>query len=139
MSEVSVDLTQLKKVIEDAGEGQPCHIMHPVTDEPTGIVITVVGRESKQFRTAYKKVQTKRIKNARGGAQKLTADLMEDDACEVLSACSLNWSGVVENGQVIEFSHENAKRLYMDYPFIRDQVDTFVGNLENFTKPSSKA
>ncbi len=51
---------------------------------------------------------------------------------DVLVACTLGWEGLGDKEGPLAFTPENARRLYIDYPVIREQVDNFVGNRGNF-------
>jgi len=46
----------------------------------------------------------------------------------------IGWKNIKENKKVIEFSPEEAKRLYDKYTFISRQIDDFVTNNFNFLK-----
>lgn len=64
----------------------------------------------------------------------------EIDLVELLVSCTLTWNGILdkETKLPVAFSPDACRRLYRDFPVIRDQVDSFIANRANFTPASSK-
>jgi len=99
----------------------------------TDIFITVVGIDSDEFRKAEKEMQNRRLKHAqRGGKKSITAEILEDEMIERLARCTTGWRGLTDNGKEVVFSYDKAKELYTDLPLLRDQVEEFIGDRENF-------
>ncbi|MBO9602541.1 MAG: hypothetical protein J7496_08545 [Novosphingobium sp.] len=109
--------------------------------EPTGMFLTVVGKES----SLYKQAMRARINAARKdeaaavskGASVVAFRPVEkdiSDAIEILADCTIAWRGVVieEAEGEAEFNRENVVRLY-GYDFVREQADAEVMKLGNFT------
>ena len=59
---------------------------------------------------------------------------VEQDGLELLAKCTRSWSGVVIDGKDVEFSHSNALMVYERFPWIKEQVDTAIGDRANFIK-----
>ena len=131
MTDENFDLSKFDTLEEDSERGADCEILHPVTEEKLDMVITLVGSESKTFKKASRAAQQKHVKK---GKRRITIDEMEEDGIVILARCTMGWRGVVIEGKQIECNFENAKMLYTRFPFIKKQVDVFVGDLENFTK-----
>lgn len=53
---------------------------------------------------------------------------------DVLADMTVTWRGVD-----VEFSRDMAKTLYVEAPYIADQVAAFFYKRENFTKPASQS
>lgn len=50
---------------------------------------------------------------------------------ELLTACTASWN-LTWNGKQPECTPENVRKLYAEQPWIREQVDVFVGDRANF-------
>ena len=95
----------------------------------TSLYIKVKGVDSPSFRKWSKLHSRKRI-------EALRKDEDFDDEASItqgLLDCTVGWRGVDE-----EFSKELCIELYEKAPYIRDQVDVFMGEAENFTKAKPK-
>ena len=110
-------------------KGAKLHIIHPATNEETGIMITLVGADSVEWKTAMRSIRTRSLQN---GKRKISDEEAESMPFEMLAAVTLDWDGVEENGKPIKFSKEEALRIYKTVPVIAEQVDKFVGDRANF-------
>lgn len=125
-----MDLNDIN-LTEAAEIGAELTLEHPVTGEPLDIVIHLAGTDSSAYRMKQKEINSKRImKMARG--KKPEFNTTDAEACELLAACTLGWSGVVIGGEEVEFSKDAAISLYREHNWIREQVDMFIGDRANF-------
>lgn len=142
-AETEIDLSSLDTATaSEAGATIP--ILHPISKEPIGINITVLGKHSATFRELVRERINKRMKQesmaSRRGKQlePRTAEEVERDALEMLVACTLGWnSGEGKNyitfkGNKLEFNPVNALTVYSGLIWLREQVDEAIGDLENF-------
>lgn len=133
--------------------GAEIEILHPVTREPTGILITIYGKDSDVFREITRKTINQRIKqdamDARRGkpAAIRTLEEIERENVEMFAACTKSWrtrlgDGSYEENQLTLFGEKlactvpNAIRVYSD-PRLRtvyEQVNEGIGELGNFIK-----
>lgn len=120
-----MDLTQLN--VSDAGSSDMV-LRHPATGEDLDITIKLLGKDSAEYRKAVSKVGNSRINQRK----KVTVEQTQQDALDLLVAVTVGWAGMTENGEELEFSPENAKRVYRDYPWIKEQADEFVHDRANF-------
>lgn len=104
-------------------------IEHPSTAEPVGIQIKVAGSDSEIYKKQMRKQQDKRLKR---GFRKVNSEQLETEGRELLVACTLDWKGVVYNGEELECNAENVRWLYKTYSWIKDQVDNAIGDVSNF-------
>ena len=120
--------------------GYEFELLFPVSGDPTGAFITVVGKEGAAFQKFIRdrgnaKLREELALQRRGKeVPAITVEQIERDAIELLIACTVGWRGLVdENGEELAFTHENAAKLYSmrDY---RMQVDEAIGDLGNFMK-----
>lgn len=88
----------------------------------TDFYITVLGVDSSTWRNTLVQAQ-------RGAVE--TGEMMEPN--EVLARCTVGWRGLTLKGKPVPFTKEAAKALYINAPYIADQVDQFMGKRKNFT------
>jgi len=147
-----IDLESLDTAVAgDKGARVP--IVHPVTKDPIGIFITVLGKHSSTFRELVRERINKRVRTEALAARRgkpldpRTAEEIEREALEMLVACTVGWETEIynENGDIVEvkptillgsqhvtFSIPNALNLYTRILWMREQVDEAIGDLENF-------
>ncbi|RYZ33279.1 MAG: hypothetical protein EOO72_14410, partial [Myxococcaceae bacterium] len=104
-------------------------ILHPITGQPTGMQVEVAGMDSQRYREATRSIIDKAtastVRASRRARQEASRD-MEADALELLVACTVSWTGVMERGAEVPLTPENARRLYAAHPWLRRQVDEAV-------------
>jgi hypothetical protein len=108
----------------------------------TGLPVTLrlLGPDSKQFRIMTRSQVRKRLERKGEQAPDDVMDEAEADAMDVLCACTVGWSNLLDtDGVDVPFTAENVRAVYMGYPVIRDQVDYFVAQRVNFLPASSGA
>ncbi len=122
-----------------AEAGAVMELEHPATGdvllhEGAPITITVLGTDSKTWRNKQREYQRQRI--AKMSRSKKNVDLLisDEDACNLLAECTIDWTGIIVDGKAIKFSKDAAVDLYSKYNWIREQVDAFIGDRANFLK-----
>jgi hypothetical protein len=103
------------------------------------VSITVKGPDSADYVRLVRAQIKKRM--ARSGAptdEQMAED--EADLIELLVTCTLGWDGMLnrDKQEPVQFTADACRKLYRDFPVIRDQVDSFIANRANFTLASSK-
>lgn len=141
-----MDLSKLD-MREGADDGRWLQLTHPVTQEllwddekkKTGPVrIRLLGADSKKHRSKEYAARNRRLKQmGRGGKRGglmagVTAEGLEEDATEVMVACTLGWENIQLAGQPLEFTPDAARSLYSEHEWIREQVDEFIADRANF-------
>lgn len=109
-------------------EGAEINILNPNTGEKTDVFIKVLGPDSKAWRASMKGAWRKIVASSKD------EDLIEDDI-ERLASVTIGWRGLTKDGKELEFSKKACKDLYRKSPRVFDQVDRFIGDYKNFTKP----
>lgn len=66
-------------------------------------------------------------------AQKIFLANKEENT-DVTPLLTIGWKNITRNGKEIEFSVEEARKLYAEYPLIGNQVAEFILNEQNFLK-----
>lgn len=136
------DLSALDTV-QAAEAGAPMEVKHPATGEVLsngdGRAVTVVlaGEDSERARRARRAVLNRRLRQQRRRRDgEVTAEELEQDEFEVLAACTISWSGFELGGRDLACNPENAKQLYLQFPWLQEQADAFRRDRANFLKAS---
>ncbi len=131
------DLSTLD-VIKFANVGTAVDILHPVTKEPLGFSITVLGSDGAAFKKiSIEQARRRLAKMEKNGGFKPSAvsqEEREEDAVELLAACTTSWTKFNLEGANPSFNFDNAVALYSRFPWLREQVDQAIGNRANFIK-----
>lgn len=104
----------------------------------TDAKIKVRGNASPVVRNYAKKVfnemQSRAQYAKRRGKEpeEITIEEAEKMAAKNAAIRVISWSGVGEGGKELVFSVEEAERVFLKYPFIREQVMEESENLKNF-------
>lgn len=126
-----MDLVQLKPSVA------PLEIMHP-TLGATGIILNLVGQDTKEFRDKVKQIAKFATLNK---AKDLDIDMLEQQNLELVAACIVGWTGLEEDGIAIPFSTKKAFEIISDpaYSIVKEQVEVFVANRKNFFRKPGEA
>lgn len=123
------------KLSELADKGAKMIVTHPTTEEPLlddngeKMWIRLVGQDSKQFRQASARIANREIKKRKSSR---TVEKSEQNAIELLVACTLDWHLQVDEDSPTDFSSDAAEIVYDEHNWLREQVDFFVGDRANF-------
>jgi len=125
----NIDISDLRT--DRADDGEWLELEHPKTGAPTGIKIKLLGVDSDAYNKQSRKNQDRRLKKRKF---KVTSDELENENIELLVMITKEWESMIENGQPVEFNVSNVRRIYGDkkYSWIREQVDEFAGDRNNF-------
>ena len=131
------DLSMIDTV-KGANEGFAVRIYHPGTNEDLDITINVLGKDSDEFQKVSRSQSKKRMaKLSKGGFRATTnvpVEEIEADGIQLLAACTKSWSGIIIDGKAVECSTDNAVMVYERFPWIKEQIDTAIGDRANFIK-----
>lgn len=108
--------------------GAEVRIVNPETGENTDCYITIVGVDSKTFRSAKRKWQRKALDAIRDNKA------IPDDDFGLLIDAAVDWRGFESEGKELAFSKKSLKALFNGAPLIADQVDKFIHDRANFTE-----
>jgi hypothetical protein len=113
-------------------------LSHPVdgtslySDDGEPISITIHSADSDKFRSVMRQFGNKRLNEKKNKKQRM--EELEEVSARILAKVTVSWENIVEEGKEITCTEENAFRLYMDYSWIREQLDEFVNDRSNFLK-----
>lgn len=142
--ENTFDLASLDTV-EACNAGADVEILNPKTNQPTGLTIRVLGRDSDTFRGLVKERANARHRREEMATRRgkplppRTVEEIEEENIDLLAKCTLGWkvngSPLVSlHGEKLEFNEVNVKRVYREYPTVVEQVNEAIGSLELFLK-----
>jgi hypothetical protein len=97
------------------------------------VTITIKGPDSDAHRAATRASINKRLANQR---RKPTAEQLEQDTLDIFAAITVSWEGLESGGEPVPCNRKNARTLYENYAFIKEQIDDALSNRVNFTKSS---
>lgn len=117
------DLAHLQDIVEGQDRGAELLIKHPVTGEPTDVVLIVAGPDSDVQRRARLKMQDA-LYAFRGRPPADDFDRLE---IERLARCIVGWR-VKRDGQDVPFAFSAAVKLLTEMRFIREQVEAFAAS-----------
>lgn len=123
-------------------KGYEMELLHPATAAPLGVFISVVGRDSTVFRRYIRDKANERLRmqatsRARIKNEVTTVEQAEAEVVDLIAACTTGWRtgdvpSITRNGNALEFSPANARVLYQQETWIREQADEAIGDLNNF-------
>jgi len=128
-------MTELSSIV--AAE-RGIEIKHPATDEPVGLVLTVLPDSHAQVRAASRKATNERMLS-RG---KITAEKLEAGRMDLLVASVGGWSwegDLTFHGQKPEFSEKTLRQLFKELPWVSEQVDVALGDRAEFFRSADEA
>lgn len=138
-----LDLTQFETAAE---EGAPLSLKDPAGRPLTydGGEVGPDGPEMKPIRIWLAGVESPRWTKAsdaltnklQDSKEQRTAQDIRADRAGILAKMTLRWEGIIVDGQPLECNEANAKKLYMRFKWIMEQVDRFIAVRENFLPAS---
>lgn len=133
----NLDTTKLSE------DGATLEVRHPSTGailsngDGRAVTIVLAGMDSNRARKSERQATNRRLKaSGRGRGLGLTGDDLDNDALDLLAACTLAWSGFDLEGQPLECNPDNARKLYRQFPWLREQAQQFVEDRSNFLRVS---
>ena len=128
-------------VVKAANEGAPIPIMHPITGDPLGLNIFILGSDSDEFRKVTTEQNRRRLKAmTKGGVFKADAvpqSVIDNDGLTALAAVTKGWEPpiIIEKGETpSSYNKDNCIRLFKRHPYIKEQVDAGVADRAVFSK-----
>ena len=94
--------------------------------------VRLLGTDSDKYRTLTKRSLEKTF-NAKDKKKKVDLDNSERETAEKFAKCTTECY-FIENKKAIECTTSELTRVYLKYPWIREQVDAFMADRANFTK-----
>jgi len=129
-----MDLSKLN-VVELANEGAVLELLHPstgevLTDEKKEskvFFLRLLGSDSDTYRNAIKRRFESNNKNKN---KKLDLDAAQRKAAELLAKCTVDCY-MLEDDKPVECNLSEMTRVYLKYPWIREQAEEFMADRSN--------
>lgn len=121
-------------------KGVDVELHHPSTNVPLGMFITIIGKDSQEFRDFTREKTNTRLRKdsdaqRRGKNPEIrTVEGIEAENIELLVTCTKGWRGIEKDGVELPFSVQNAIMIYKEYPWIYSQINDAIGDYDNFLK-----
>jgi hypothetical protein len=130
MDLASLDLTKA------SNDGAWITLKHPATGEELSGRIKIVGKDSTKFTQLSEEFKRKALDDMKSNktmAQRMENAQEQSDA--ILVACTLDWDGMMLDGQDLPFSEANVKMVYGRFNWIKEQIDVAIADRANFLTP----
>jgi hypothetical protein len=102
------------------------------------VSITVVSIDSDRYRDFKRKTgQAQLDKVVTFGRLRPQVDEVNEEIIDTLVACTVEWTGFEKDGEPLPPTPENVRAVYKAAPWIRDQVNLFMGDRRNFFSASA--
>lgn len=127
--------------IEACNKPAEIEIKHPTTGQPTGLFISVVGKDSGVYRGRIRTMADETLRRQAMGKPAFadsSIDKLEAKNIDALVAATVGWRSEGDDGHItlagerLEFAPANVRKLYTDILPIRDQVAEAINDLGNF-------
>ena len=109
-------------------------IVHPVTQEPLGIKVTLVSIEDGRLKRIKRKIQDERFRLEAKGKH-LKSEDVEENSFLILHAAvtGWQWSGdATFNGEKPEYNLKNLKEVLGKLPWMRSQIEEAIADESAF-------
>jgi len=135
-----------------ADAGAEISILHPTNDQPLGILITVYGADSKICKEIQRRQTNHRLelqaKQKNKKKPTTSAEQLEAEGLDLLVGCTKSWRTLIKDetgkvvdsrpeielndGEWLQCTPENARRVYEELPWIKEQIDGEISDRSNF-------
>lgn len=127
--DTSFDLQAIHDVMQDSAW---LTILHPRTGAPTPMRIKIASPDSESYRKVDRRIKNRSFAAVKKNKGNVSAEALEASSMDLLVGITLEWENVVWGGTPMEFTEDNVRQLFTQFPFIREQVDEFAGDRNNF-------
>ncbi len=112
-----------------AEKGAELTLCHPVSGKALGVSIVLRGTDAPSYRAVVRQQIDQQITE---GKVELSAAELEQRHIERLVAATVRWQGVRYHAEAMACNAGNARRLYQEQVWIREQVAQFVEDRARF-------
>lgn len=119
-------------------------LRHPVTDEPIGVFIKIIGKDSNKLRDAIRKRINARLRadaiRRNNKPEIRTAEQIEAESIDLLVLATEGWycaesqNAIEYKGDFLTYNEENVRKVYTEQLWIRQQIDEACGDIDRFFK-----
>ncbi|MBV2144417.1 hypothetical protein KUG47_13025 [Falsochrobactrum sp. TDYN1] len=124
-----MDLSEIIANVTDQDRGRECELVDPVTGEPTGIKLWIVGPDSKTAHDARIAMTDELMERTRSDGT-VSGEDRERARLNCLARLVTKWE-IIEDGKSLPFNHKNVLRL-LAVSWVEAQIDAFASNRAAF-------
>jgi hypothetical protein len=112
---------------------QPLELLSPKDNKPLGIIINVVGPDSKEVRDVERQLQKEGIARGKAG-EEIELEEIESVLIKKFAASVIGWNKKFDADMGGPYSPQFVSQLFNDpdYRWVVDQVATFATRRQNF-------
>lgn len=121
-------------------------LRHPTTDailtnaDGSPMVVVIHGPYSKRYKNTAHEQTNRRLNkmNRTGGKMTMTAEEIEESTLDLMVACVESWNITVDT-KPEPFSTAAVRKVFEEFPWLREQVESVMGDTRAFlaeSKPS---
>lgn len=99
----------------------------------TDVTIDVIGVGSRVFNQAKARIDAAETK-AKSRGKPLDDDASNALWADLLAKCTKGWKNVEEDGKEVPFNYDNAVRMYLAYPPLRNQVVAAIYDIRSMVE-----
>ena len=114
-----------------AEAGKEIEIIDSGTKKGTGAFITILGADSCQWQSVNDEIHSTYELSGGSVKQKHWKEKNKDSA-KILASVTTSWRGLCDGDNELDFTYENALKLYEQYPFIANQVYSAINDRNLF-------
>ena len=129
-----MEVTRNRSVAEREDEGTVVQVKDENGDTQEGVTITVAGTYSSRYRRATDAQRERMLKSRRAS---LTGEQLNRQQLELVAACIISWEGFTAEGKPYPLTKENAVALLDNAPWIREEVESAMGDHSAYFLASS--
>jgi hypothetical protein len=132
-------------ILKRSADGFDVEIINPLSKKSLGVKIRIAGVMGNDCRDDFavylaEITDLKKVFEPKEGASakdqaKASIEVQKAESkiqSAFLAKYTIGWSDLVENCKAVEFSYNNAERIYNEYPIIRNQVQSAMLDVSNF-------
>lgn len=132
---MDLNLLDTKKL---SNEGAWMRVLNIGTGEETDVEILLCGVDSQHFKNARREWENRRRDKLEKGAGLPNSEELEKARLATLVACTLDWRNLDLDGKSVACNSISANHVYRNFPWLREQVDNFIGDRRNFLSDEAK-
>ena len=114
-----IDLADYDTRRSEDGEDMP--LKFPGTDrvmlqdDETPVVLTLAGLDSQRYRATRRTLIKRRQDASARNKDQVPLEVIETESLETVLGCLIGWKGIVMDGEPVEFSAHNARRVLIRF------------------------
>jgi hypothetical protein len=121
-----------------AEDGEDMPVKYPGSDtvmrqdDDTPVALTLAGTDSQRYRATRRMLVKRRQEASARNKDTVPLEVLETESLETVAGCLIGWKGIVLDGETVEFSAHNARRVLTRLPWLVEQAEAFLHDRRNF-------